>query len=67
MVDEFEMYSERRAAVKAGVTRKTLRLHRKAGRIRPLVLAHTVLYSRGALEEWRARYFPRERSGGNSE
>lgn len=64
MADDFEMYSERRAAVKAGVTRKTLRLHRKAGRLRPLVLAHTVLYSRAEIESWKAKYFP-ERSGGS--
>jgi hypothetical protein len=63
MIDDFEMYSERRAAMEAGVTRKTLRLHREAGRLRPLVLAHTVLYSRAQLERWKAKYFP-ERSGG---
>lgn len=59
-----EFYSERRAAVKAGVSRTTLRRHREAGLIRPLVLEHTVLYSRTELEAWKARHLTRERSGG---
>lgn len=53
MSDEFEYYSERRAALKVGVNRLTLRRARAAGRIRPLVLAHTVLYSAVELDRWK--------------
>ena len=53
MADEFEVYSERRAAIKAGVNRLTLRRARAAGRIRPLVLPHTILYSAVELDRWK--------------
>jgi len=53
MPDEFEYYSERRAAIKAGVNRLTLRRHREAGRIRPLILSHTILYSAAEIERWK--------------
>lgn len=51
-----EYLSERRAAVKAGVARMTLRRHRQLGNIRPLVIGGVVLYASNALDEWKARH-----------
>lgn len=63
-----EYLSERRAAVKAGVSRMTLRRHRHLGNIRPLVIGGVVLYASNALDEWKARHLStRGRKGTVSE
>jgi len=54
MAEEF--YSERRAAVRLGVARTTLRRHRAAGQIRPLCLGGAVLYGESELERFEARH-----------
>ena len=59
-MDKNEGYlSERRAAAKVGVSRTTLRRHRNAGKIHPLILGFVVLYPSNALEEWKARHVTR--------
>lgn len=59
-----EYLSERRAAVKAGVSRMTLRRHRHLGNIRPLVIGVVVLYASNALDEWKTRHLsPRGKKG----
>lgn len=59
LIMAIEYYSERRAAVKAGVNRLTLRRHRRAGNITPLVVGGVVLYASNALEDWKARHLSR--------
>ena len=54
-----EYFSERRAAVKVGVNRLTLRRHRRAGKINALVIGGVVLYASNALEDWKARHLSR--------
>lgn len=54
MKDE-QYLSERKAAVKAGVSRNTLRKHRTAGLIEPLAIGYAVLYPITALEKYMVR------------
>ncbi len=60
MSDEF--YSERRAAVKVGLSHTTLQRFRKEGRVQALFLNHCVLYSAAELGRIKAMR-TRTRSG----
>jgi hypothetical protein len=53
MAEEF-YFSERRAAVRCGIARSTLRRQRAAGLIRALCLGGAVLYSESELERFKA-------------
>jgi hypothetical protein len=57
MIEEF--YSERRAAVMAGVSRTTLRRARRNKEIRPFVLAHAVFYPLSEIQAFKARHLSR--------
>jgi predicted site-specific integrase-resolvase len=53
-------FSERRAAVRLGIARSTLRRYREAGHVRPLCLGGAVLYGELELERFKtARLTPR--------
>lgn len=52
-------YSERKAAIALGISRESLRKYRAMGLIKPLVIAHAVLYPQSTLNEWSARYIIR--------
>lgn len=56
-----EYYSERRAAVRLGIARMTLRRHRAAGRIKPLCLGGAVLYSAAELERFKASHLAQQK------
>ncbi len=56
MTNDEQYFSERRAAARVGVSRSTLRRHRDAGRIHPLMMGFVVLYPLNALLQWRKEY-----------
>jgi hypothetical protein len=49
-------FSERRAAVRLGIGRMTLRRKRAAGLVKALCLGGAVLYSESELERFKASY-----------
>lgn len=51
-----ELLSERRAAKRTGVGRMTLRRHRTAGNIVPMVFDGLVLYKASELQNWHERF-----------
>lgn len=55
MAEEF-YYSERRAAVRLGIGRMTLRRKRAAGLIKALCLGGAVLYSTSELDKFKASH-----------
>jgi hypothetical protein len=56
MTNDEQFFSERRAAARVGVSRSTLRRHRNAGRIQPLMMGFVVLYPLNALLQWRREF-----------
>lgn len=51
---EESYFSERRAAVRLGIARSTLRRYRAAGLVKPLCLGGAVLYGESELERFKA-------------
>lgn len=57
MTTKKTLYAERLAALRLGISRTTLRAHRKRGTIEATVVGGSiVIYTEGAIKKWLAEY-----------